>query len=141
MKAMVRRSVIVACVIGFVVGWRSDATAQPIAGVGLQTPNSPLITFRFMFDTGSADDPVGQHGLNALTALMIGRGGTASMTYEEVTSTLYPWAASIGVQYDKEVTTVIGEVHRDHVEPFYQLLRDLVVAPRFEEAAFTGNGD
>jgi zinc protease len=141
MKAMVRRSVIVACVIGFVVGWRSDATAQPIAGVGLQTPNSPLITFRFMFDTGSADDPVGQHGLNALTALMIGRGGTASMTYEEVTSTLYPWAASIGVQYDKEVTTVIGEVHRDHVEPFYQILRDLVVAPRFEEADFTRNRD
>ena len=111
------------------------------AGIGLQAPNSPLVTLRVMVGTGSVDDPVGKNGLNALTALIVGRGGTAALTYEELTTTLYPWAASIGAQYDKEVTTIIGEVHRDHLEPFYEIFRDLIVAPRFDTADFERNRD
>ena len=114
---------------------------SPTAGIGLQAPNSPLITLRVMFDTGSVDDPAGKNGLNALTALMVGRGGTATLTYAELTTTLYPWAALVGVQYDKEVTTIIGEVHRDHLEPFYQIFRDLIVAPRLDPADFERNRD
>ena len=111
------------------------------AGIGLQTPNSPLVTVRAMFGTGSVDDPAGKNGLNSLTALMIGRGGTAELTYEELTTTLYPWAASISAQYDKEVTTIIGEVHRDHLEAFYEIFRDLIVAPRLDPADFERNRD
>ena len=111
------------------------------AGIGLQTPNSPLVTLRVMVETGSVHDPDAKDGLNALTALMIGRGGTVELTYEELTTTLYPWAASIGVQYDKEVTTIVGEVHRDHLEPFYEIFRDLVVAPRLDSADFERNRD
>ena len=117
-----------------------DASRQA-QGIGLQTPNSPLVTLRVMVGTGSVDDPAGKNGLNALTALMVGRGGTAALTYEELTTTLYPWAASIGAQYDKEVTTVIGQVHRDHLEPFYEIFRDLIVAPRFDAADFERNRD
>lgn len=109
--------------------------------IGLQTPNSPLVTLRATFETGAVDDPAGKNGLNALTALMIGRGGTAALTYEVLTTTLYPWAASIGTQADKEVTTVIGEVHRDHLEPFYEIFRDLIIAPRFDTADFERNRD
>ena len=107
----------------------------------LQTPHSPLVTLRATFETGAVDDPAGKNGLNALTALMIGRGGTAALTYEVLTTTLYPWAASIGTQADKEVTTVIGEVHRDHLEPFYEIFRDLIIAPRFDTADFERNRD
>ncbi len=110
-------------------------------GIGLQTPNSPLVTLRVSFETGSVDDPAGKNGLNALTALMIGRGGTSTLTYQELTTALYPWAASIGTQYDKEVTTIIGEVHRDHLEPFYEIFRDLIVAPRLEADDFERNRD
>ena len=112
-----------------------------VSGIGLQTPNSPLVTLRVMVGTGSVDDPAGKNGLNALTALMVGRGGTAGLTYQELTETLYPWAASIAVQYDKEVTTIIGEVHRDHLEPFYDIFRDLIVAPRLDPADFERNRD
>ena len=115
--------------------------ARQARGIGLQTPNSPLVTLRVMVGTGSVDDPAGKNGLNALTALMVGRGGSAALTYEELTTTLYPWAASIGAQYDKEVTTVIGQVHRDHLEPFYEIFRDLIVAPRFDAADFERNRD
>ena len=116
--------------------------AVPAAtGIGLQTPNSPLVTLRVMVSSGSVDDPIGKNGLNALTALTVGRGGTVSLPYEELTTTLYPWAASIGAQYDKEVTTLIGEVHRDHLEPFYEIFRDLIVSPRFDTADFERNRD
>ena len=37
---------------------------------------SPLITFRLMFMTGSADDPSGKEGVAALTASMLAQGGS-----------------------------------------------------------------
>lgn len=107
--------------------------------IGLPIPGSPLVTIRIAFRTGSVDDPAGKNGLNALTALMIGRGGTQTMSYEELTTALYPWAASIDAQADKEVTTLVGLVHQDHVEPFYAILRDLVLSPRFDPSDFERN--
>ena len=107
--------------------------------VALPTPSSPLVTMRIAFRTGSVDDPPGKHGLNALTALMIERGGTETVAYEALTRLLYPWSASISARADKETTTVIGQVHRDHLEPFYGLLRDLILTPRFDESDFSRN--
>ena len=135
-----RRCVLAGAVLAVGCGG-AESPALEAAGIGLPTPNSPLVTLRVMVTTGSVHDPDGKNGLNALTALMIGRGGTAELTYEELTTTLYPWAASIGVRYDKEVTTIVGEVHRDHLEPFYEIFRDLVVAPRLDTADFERNRD
>ena len=122
-------------------GCTSSEPVEPdtLTRVGLQLPDSPLVSIRIAFQTGSIDDPEGQNGLNALTALMIGRGGTQTMTFEELTTTLYPWAASIRTQADKEVTTVIGQVHQDHLDPFYEILRELVRSPRFEQSDFERN--
>ena len=36
---------------------------------------------------------------------------------------------------------LVGEVHRDHLEPFFAILRDLVTAPRFDPADFARNRD
>ena len=113
----------------------------PSSSVGLFTPTSPLVTFRVSFHTGSIDDPKDKSGLNALTALTVARGGTSTLTYQELTETLYPWAASIDVRFDKELTTIIGQVHRDHLEPFYEILLDLVVEPRFDQQDFERNKD
>ena len=109
--------------------------------VELPVANSPLVTFRIGFRTGSVDDPPGKNGLNALTALMLGRGGTASMTFEEITEALYPWSAAIRAQSDKEMTVLVGEVHVDHLDPFFAIVRDLVTAPRFDQADFDRNRD
>jgi len=118
-------------------GWARQGRER----VEIQTPNSPLVTLRLMFETGSVDDPVGKNGLNALTALMVGRGGTRTLAYEEVTTTLYPWAATVSAYYDKEVTTIVGEVHRDHLLPFYEIFQDLVVSPRLDVTDFERNRD
>ena len=123
------------------VGCFGDEPVEPDTDtrVGLQYPGSPLVTIRIAFRTGSVDDPAGKNGLNALTALMLGRGGTRTMSFEELTTALYPWSASIGTQADKEVTTVVTQVHRDHLEPFYEILRDLILAPRFDPSDFERN--
>ena len=120
-------------------GSSAPSEESSLTSVGLRTPNSPLISIRIAFRTGSIDDPAGKNGLNALTALMIGQGGTQTMSYEELTTAVYPWSASLTAQFDKEVTTIIGQVHRDHVEPFYAILRDLITAPRFDESDFDRN--
>jgi zinc protease len=120
---------------------------RPAAGAGapatvlLPSPASPLVTFRIQFRSGSIDDPAGKEGLNALAALMIGQGGTRDLTFREVTEKLYPMAASVVAQPDREVTTFVGEVHRDHLKPFYGLLVGLLTTPRFDPADLQRNRD
>ena len=119
-------------------GVRQDGPSSILA---LPVPGSPLVTLRIGFRTGSVDDPAGRNGLNALTALTMGRGGTGAMTFAAITEALYPWSASIRAQFDKEMTVLVGEVHRDHLEPFFAIVRELVVAPRFDPADFARNRD
>ncbi len=134
-----RRGLLAAATAGVVLA--GGATAQPPDSslVALPASDSPLVTLRIGFRTGSIDDPAGKNGLNALTVLMMGRGGTESMTYEAITEALYPWSASIRAQFDKEMTVLVGEVHRDHLDPFFDIVRDLVATPRFDASDFDRN--
>jgi zinc protease len=102
----------------------------------LPSPSSPLVTFRIQFRVGSIEDPSGKEGLNALTAQAIGQGGTREMPYREVIERLYPMAASISARPDREVTTFVGEVHRDHLRDFYQVFADVLLEPRFDPSDF-----
>ncbi|MCY4598587.1 MAG: pitrilysin family protein [Acidobacteria bacterium] len=131
----------VVCLAAAGCGGSGPAEESTAAGAGFRAPESPIVNLRIVFRTGSIDDPAGLNGLNALTALMIGAGGTESLAYDELAQVLYPWSASISARYDKEVTTITGRVHRDHLEPFYAIVRDLIVAPRFDPADFERNRD
>ena len=118
------------------------ATAQQTPRIiEVYVPNSPLVSFRIVVRSGSIDDPAGKEGLNALTATMIDQGGSQSLSYQQIVDKLYPWAARISVRADKEVTTIIGEVHRDHVQEFYGLLWELIASPRFDPDDFVRNKD
>jgi len=121
-------------------------TPKPAAAGGLRTsllpsPSSPLVAFRIQLRCGAVDDPAGKEGLNALTAMTIAQGGTRTLTYNEVIERLYPMAATIGVQPDKEVTTFIGEVHRDHLKAYTGILSSLLLQPRFDESDFKRSRD
>jgi zinc protease len=102
----------------------------------IPAPNSPLIAFRIILRTGSINDPKGKEGLNALTADLITQGGTKELTYSQVVDKFYPWAASIDVQVDQEITTFVGNIHRDHLEAFYKLFSELLLQPRFDPSDF-----
>ncbi len=137
------RIVCVAALSGWAIGCSGPEPVEldTATRIGLRTPGSPLVTLRVAFRAGSIEDPTGKNGLAALTALMIGRGGTETNTYDELATALYPWSASISAQSDKEVTTVVGHVHRDHLEPFYELFHDLIVSPGLADADFARNKD
>ena len=114
------------------------------AGVRLtevDAPQSPLISFRIIVRVGSINDPKGKEGLNELTASMLAEGGTQELKYPQVLEKLYPWAATISVQADKELTTFQGKVHRDFLNQFYELFSGLILKPRFDTDDFTRNKD
>jgi zinc protease len=100
---------------------------------------SDIITFRIQFQTGAVDDPAGKDGLNTLTAMMIGEGGSKAMSFQDVTKALFPMAAEIDYAPEKEVTTFIGNCHADSVNAFYALYASLILSPRFDDSDFRRN--
>jgi zinc protease len=105
----------------------------------IDSPGNPLVSFRFVFHVGSGQDPEGKEGLAALTSLMLSRGGTEELSLREVMENLYPMAAGVSAQPDKEVTTFIGRAHRDHLEDFYGVFRSVLQTPRFDADDFERN--
>lgn len=102
----------------------------------LPSHTTPFVSLRFLFTTGSTDDPAGKEGLAALTGAVLAEGGTRALPYEKLLEALYPMAAGIGVHVDRDVSVVHGTVHRDHLDTFYDLIRQVVVSPRYETKEF-----
>ncbi len=98
---------------------------------------SPLVTLRFVFTTGAGADPADQPGVAHLTAEMLGNGGTKSLTYKQIVDAMYPMATSVRVYSDKEMTTFVGETHRDNLDKFYGLMRDMILHPGWRTDDFT----
>ncbi|HYE13647.1 MAG TPA: pitrilysin family protein, partial [Pyrinomonadaceae bacterium] len=103
----------------------------------LQPSQSPLVTFRLLFMTGSAHDPKGKEGVASLTAAMLAEAGSRSMTYEQIVEAMYPMATSFGWQVDKEMSVFSGTTHADNLEKYYGLIRDMLLDPGFREEDFT----
>jgi zinc protease len=100
-------------------------------------PNrSPLVSFRILFMTGSANDPKGKEGLASLTAALIAEGGTRTKTYAQITDAMYPMATSFSSQVDKEMTVFSGTTHVDNLEKYYSLIREMLLDPGFRDEDF-----
>ena len=97
---------------------------------------SPLVAFRIAFLSGSAEDPAGKEGVAALTASLLSDGGTQKKSYQQILQLLFPMAAGYSSQVDKELTVFVGVVHKDHLNAYYELLRDAVLAPGFKQEDF-----
>ncbi len=112
------------------------AMAAPFASVLL--PNrSPLITFRLLFNVGSASDPEGKEGVAALTAAMLAEGGSRQMSYDQITNAFYPMATSFDYQIDKEMTVFGGTTHLDNLDRYYQIISQMLLDPGFRQEDFT----
>lgn len=102
----------------------------------LQPSSSPIVSFRIQFLTGSVDDPAGKEGVANLTSAMLSRGGTKTMTYEQIVKEFYPIAAGFGAQTDKEMTTFVGQTHVDNLPKFYGIIKQMMLDPGFREDDF-----
>jgi zinc protease len=117
-------------------------TPSKVAGIRtviLPSPSSPLCAIRIFFQVGAVDDPKGKEGLAALTADMVGRGGSKARTYAELLDALYPLAGELHVYGDKESVVFEGTVHRDNLTKFADLMADQILSPRFAEDDFRRN--
>jgi len=96
----------------------------------------PIINIRIAFQAGSADDPRGKEGLTRLTANLM-KEATAELDAAALTDALFPLAAELSVQVDKEAVVFIARVHSDHEAAFLKILGDVVTRPRLDAADFT----
>jgi len=94
---------------------------------------SPLVTFRLVFRAGAAQDPPNLPGSAWMTALMHASAGTRTRTYKEILDAFFPMASSVGNSVDKEMTSFVGETHRDNLEAFYAIFRDMLLDPGWRE--------
>jgi zinc protease len=115
------------------------AALSPFAGaVTIAQPGkSPLVTIRLVFRTGAASDPAGKEGAAALTAAMLGQGGSRSMTYQQILDAMFPMATDIEVQVDKEMTTFAAETHIDNLDRFYSIFRQMLLDPGWRNEDLT----
>jgi len=63
-------------------------------------------------------------------------GGTQALSAAELNEALFPMAAELGVQSDKELTVFVARVHRDHLQKFLHIFSDVLVRPRFDPKEF-----
>lgn len=115
---------------------RSGKAPSSMASVLL--PNSsPLVSFRLLFNVGSASDPKGKEGLASLTASMISDAGSHALTYAQISEAMFPMATGFGSQVDKEITVFVGTTHRDNLDKYYQIISGMLLDPGFRDDDFT----
>jgi zinc protease len=114
---------------------KKPAAPQGMRVVTTTDPGDPLVNLRLLFLTGSRHDPAGKEGLTQLSARLMAEG-TQALSATELRGALFPWAAELSVQVDKETTVFIGRVHRDHLDGFTRILLDVVLRPRLDAADF-----
>jgi zinc protease len=112
----------------------ATASAQDI--VELPLPQSNKVVIKLMFRNGSITDPKGHEGLTALTTNLITEGGTKTLTHQQITDKIYPWAASYTSSTDKEVSVFTFEVPAVFLEQFYPIVKGLMLTPSFTKADF-----
>jgi zinc protease len=127
-------SVLAALLVVAALTGRAGAADVPV--VALREADNPLIAFRILFKSGSIDDPAGQEGITALAARMMAEGGTESLTAAQLLEELFPMAADLFVQSDKEVTVFSGRVHKDHLDHFLGVFEDALLRPRWDAREF-----
>lgn len=114
----------------------ADDAPGPIPVVELRNPDSRIVTVRVVFSAGSSDDPAGREGATLLAAKLQTEGGTRELGYTELVARLFPMAGEISAAVERDQTVLLGRVHREKLEPFYDLLRDVLVEPRMGEEDF-----
>ncbi|AHM61391.1 peptidase M16 domain-containing protein [Flammeovirgaceae bacterium 311] len=110
------------------------AQAQEV--VELPLPETPSVVVKLSFRNGSITDPVGKEGLTNLTAQVLTQTGNQTHTKSQIEDILYPWAATYSAFTDKEMTTLTFEVHRDHLDRFYEIFKGVLLNPSFAESDF-----
>lgn len=97
---------------------------------------SPAVTIRLVFASGSADDPAGLEGLTRMAVRLMVEGGTESLTYHELLRRLYPMAAELSWNVERDQSLIYARVPAEQFESFYPVFVELLTKPRMAEQDF-----
>ncbi len=111
---------------------RALVETAPLTVVKVPTANKAVVSLRLVFRVGSKHDPKGKEGLTALATRLMVEGGTRKLSAAELTDALYPMAAELSADVDKELTVLQGRVHVDRLDRFLELLGDVLTEPRLD---------
>ena len=111
------------------------ASASDVRAI-IQKSVLPQLDIKLLFTAGSAHDPAGKEGLAALTAAMIARAGSRTMTIDQIDAVLYPMAGSFVGRVDKEMTSFTASIHRDHWSRFLGTVLPQLLEPGFRDEDF-----
>jgi zinc protease len=103
----------------------------------VQKNKSAFLDIKLLFKAGSVLDPKGQEGLANLSATLISKGGSQTRTFDEIQKALFPYAASLSDNVDKEMTTFTIRVHKDHASRVLDLLLPSILEPGLKAEDFT----
>lgn len=104
--------------------------------IELPLENSGSVTLKFMFRIGSINDPNGKFGLTNLTASMLSGGASENYSLKEKANLLFPMGAGFNVSVDKEAVVFTGEVHKDHLDKYYDIFKSSLLNNKFDESDF-----
>ncbi len=93
----------------------------------------PFVSVVVAFRSGSTHDPIGKEGLSRCTARML-RRGAAGLSADDVEDTIDRLGGEFAADASLSSTSVHFEVIRRSLEPFADLVANLVGAPSFDEA-------
>ncbi|MGQ0506565.1 MAG: insulinase family protein [Myxococcaceae bacterium] len=112
-------------------------TPPPLHTVVMRSNVQPVVSFRFVFRSGSIDDPAGKEGLTNLTATVMSEGGTRELSSSQIIEALFPMSAELSMSTSKEFTVLEGRVHKDFLDAYLKILTDVLLEPRFDGKEFT----
>ena len=118
------------------VPYKALPAVEPMKLVVLPVPNKPIVSVRLVFRTGAVDDPVGKEGLTTLTTRLLLEGGTKSLDSAQLLEALFPMAAELEGDTDKEFTTISARVHRERLSRFLEIFSQTLLAPRLDPKEF-----
>jgi zinc protease len=94
-----------------------------------------LTHFQIMMRVGSLSDPGENSGLAHFTARALLRG-TRTKSFQELSLAIEILGGSISVNVDQSETMFRASVLTKNIEPFLDLIRELLTEPRFDEEEF-----
>lgn len=111
--------------------FRVTLTNGPIAYVATDR-ELPLVNITVLVRTGNYLDPRGKEGLAELTGYLLSKGGTRSMSAEDLEERL----AYLAADFSSQIADTQGRIHLNllskDLEEGLSLLREALTAPRFQ---------
>jgi predicted Zn-dependent peptidase len=98
-----------------------------------EDPTLPLVNIDLTLRTGSYLDPAGKEGLAAFTGSQMRRGGTRSLTAEQLDEKLDFLAANVGTGISETAGSARLNALRDNLDESLKVFVEMLKEPRFQE--------